>query len=95
MKTVRVISEFVDKFNPARHYAVGEVAKFDDERAADMVARKLAVLVEKPKKPETKPEVKTEEKAEVKTEAKPKPTIAKPLKKGPKEEADGIKKQGK
>ena len=95
MKTVRVISEFLDKFNPARLYKVGEVVQFADERAADMVARKLAVLVEEPKKAEPEPEVKAEAKAEVKNEAKPKPAIAKPLKKGTKDEADGNKKQGK
>lgn len=88
MKTVRVISEFVDKFNPARHYVPGEVVKFDDERVADMVARQLAVVMEDTKKVEPKPEVK----AEPKVESKPKPVIAKPLKKEPKEETDGTKK---
>lgn len=98
MKTVRVISEFVDKYNPTRLYQPGEVVAFDDARAADMVARKLAEVVEKPKREEPKPEVKEEVKAETKTEekpeseVKPKPVIAKPLKKGPKEDTYGTKK---
>ena len=99
MKTVIVISEFVDKYNPARLYKVGEVVSFDDERAADMVARNLAEYKEEPKKVETKPEPQTnaeeEKKEETKTEQKPKPAIAKPLNKRPKEVSSGINKQGK
>lgn len=103
MKTVKVISEFVDKFNPAKHYVVGEIAEFNDERAADMVARRLADYVEQPKKEEPKPapeqkaepEQKEEVKAETQSEVKPKPAIAKPLNKRPKEVSNGINKQGK
>ena len=99
MKTVIVISEFVDKYNPSHLYKVGEIVSFDDERAADMVARNLAEYKDEPKKEESKPapkaEPEVESKEEVKTEEKPKPAIAKPLNKRPKEVSNGINKQGK
>ena len=46
MKKVRVISEFLDKFDLKRTYHVGMEVSFDDARAADVVARHLAEYAE-------------------------------------------------
>lgn len=75
---IRVISEFYDKFHTSTLFKVGTVLDFEESRAKDVIARKLAVpeepkVAKAPKaekkaetevkpKVETKPEVKTEEK---------------------------------
>lgn len=40
---VKVIQEFRDKFNYNTVYKVGEVYEFEEERAKDILARKLGV----------------------------------------------------
>lgn len=39
---VRVISEFYDKFHTSTLFKVGTVLDFDDDRAKDVIAKKLA-----------------------------------------------------
>lgn len=46
MKKVKVISDFLDKFDTNVMYKVGEEREFDDERAADMVDRALAEYIQ-------------------------------------------------
>ena len=76
---IRVISEFYDKFHTSTLFKVGAVLDFDDERANDIISKKLAEPYSEPeKKPEPKPEQPEPEKkkpgrpakAEVKEEAK-------------------------
>lgn len=64
---VRVISEFYDKFHTSTLFKVGAVLEFDDDRARDVIRRKLAEpYKEQQKKEDAKPEPKVEEKAEKK-----------------------------
>ena len=56
---IRVISEFYDKFHTSTLFKVGTVLDFDDERANDIISKKLAEPYVEPK-PEPKPEVKVE-----------------------------------
>ena len=58
---IRVISEFYDKFHTSTLYKVGTVLDFDDERAKDVIAKKLA---EPYSEPEKRPEPKIEHPAE-------------------------------
>lgn len=44
-KKVKVKQVFRDKFNKAVRYEVGQVLDFEEERAADLVNRKLAEYV--------------------------------------------------
>ena len=70
---IRVISEFYDKFHTSTLFKVGTVLDFDEKRAQDVIAKKLAEPYVEPKpepKPEPKTEVKPEPKAEVKIEPK-------------------------
>ena len=75
---IRVISEFYDKYHTSTLYKVGAVLDFDDERAEDVIAKKLAVPYSEPEKKKPgrpakteKADVKVEEpKAEEKTEEK-------------------------
>lgn len=46
MKKVKVISEFIDKYDNSVVYRVGEEVSFDATRADDLVSRGLAVCVE-------------------------------------------------
>ncbi len=78
---IKVISEFYDKFHTSTLYKVGTVLDFEDNRAQDVIARRLAVAYSEPKpepkkeaKPEPKPEPapKPEVKEKEETEAKPK-----------------------
>lgn len=66
---VEVTSPFLDKFNSSRMYNVGEVVEFEDERAKDMISRRLAKAFEEPKE-DPKEEPKEE----------PKPVVKKPRK---------------
>ena len=70
MKKVRVISDFVDKFDTKVIYHIGDEKSFSEERVADMVKRGLAVLIEEEQKvEEPKEAAKVEaEKAEAKVE---------------------------
>lgn len=43
---IKVVQVFRDKFNKAVRYAVGQELEFDQERAADVVSRKLAEFVD-------------------------------------------------
>ena len=78
---IRVISEFYDKFHTSTLFKVGTVLDFDDERAKDVISKKLAEPYsepeQKPKREEQKPErrsgrPKTEVKADAKTDEKEK-----------------------
>lgn len=70
---IKVISPFYDKEHTDTLFTEGTVLDFDEVRAKDVIARKLAVpYEEKPKpapKPEPKPAPKAEPKAEPKTDA--------------------------
>jgi len=68
---IRVISEFYDKFHTSTLFKVGTVLDFDDERANDVISKKLAEPYTEPeerKKPGRPPkaEPKPEQNAEVK-----------------------------
>lgn len=65
---IRVISEFYDKFHTSTLFKVGTVLDFDDERANDIIAKKLA---EPYSEPEKKPEPKKEQPAPVEEKRKP------------------------
>ena len=62
---IRVISEFYDKFHTSTLFKVGTVLDFDEKRAQDVIAKKLAEPYVEPK-PEPKPEPKSEVKIEPK-----------------------------
>jgi len=47
---IRVISEFYDKFHTSTLYKVGTVVDFDDERAKDIISKKLAEPYAAPEK---------------------------------------------
>lgn len=78
MKKVEVLFDFYDKFHTSSLFKVGDVVEFDDERAADVIARGLAKAVKakgkaektpdpgKEDTPETNGEGKTDTKEEVK-----------------------------
>ena len=77
---IRVISEFYDKFHTSTLFKVGTVLDFEEERANDIIRKKLAepYVEEKKKakaepKPEPKPEPKVEQKPEPKVEPKAEP----------------------
>ena len=65
---IRVISEFYDKFHTSTLFKVGTVLDFDDERANDIISKKLA---EPYSEPERKPEPKAEQPAEPKKPGRP------------------------
>ena len=78
---IRVISEFYDKYHTSTLFKVGAVLDFDEERAKDVIAKKLAEPFEEPedkKRPgrppkDVKPEpVKAKETTEVKATEEPK-----------------------
>lgn len=48
---IRVISEFYDKYHTSTLFKVGTVLDFDDERANDIISKKLAEPFVEPKKP--------------------------------------------
>lgn len=76
---IRVISEFYDKFHTSTLFRVGTVLDFDDDRAKDIIAKKLAVSCEEPKaKEEAAAETKavTEPKEENHSEAEAKEEVA-------------------
>ena len=59
---IRVISEFYDKFHTSTLFKVGTVLDFDDDRANDVISKKLAEPYSEPeKKPEPKPAPKVEQ----------------------------------
>ena len=62
---IRVISEFYDKFHTSTLFKVGTVLDFDDDRANDIIAKKLA---EPYSEPEKKPEPKVEKAEQPKVE---------------------------
>ena len=77
---IRVISEFYDKYRTSTLFPVGAVLDFDEARAKDVIAKKLAEPYVEPEKkkpgrpaktdaPAVKPDVKVEEKADVKADA--------------------------
>lgn len=79
---IKVINRFADKYNTARIFEPETVLDFPEERANDLISRKLAVALEpEVKVEETKPkvEVKAEEaeKVEEVKEEKPKRTRGK------------------
>ena len=51
---VRVIAEFYDKFHTSTLYKVGTVLDFDETRAKDVIAKKLAEPYKDTVKPEKK-----------------------------------------
>ncbi len=59
MKKVEVLFDFYDKFHTSTHYKVGDVVEFDEERAADVIARGLAKAVKTKGKTEKTQETKT------------------------------------
>lgn len=61
MKKVEVLFDFYDKFHTSTRYKAGDVVEFDDERAADVIARGLAKAVKTKGKAEKAPETKTGE----------------------------------
>ena len=63
---IRVISEFYDKFHTSTLFKVGTVLDFDDERAKDIISKKLA-------EPYVEPE---EKKKPGRPKAEPKPVVA-------------------
>lgn len=65
---IRVISEFYDKFHTSTLFKVGTVLDFDDERAKDIISKKLA-------EPYVEPE---EKKKPGRPKAEPKPVIEEP-----------------
>lgn len=72
---IRVIQEFYDKFHTSTLFKVGTVLDFEEARAKDVIARKLAepYKEEKPKVETPKVEPKAEAKVEAKAEAKQEP----------------------
>jgi hypothetical protein len=79
---IRVISEFYDKFHTSTLFKVGTVLDFDDDRANDIISKKLAEPYSEPEKNlEPKPEVKAEQ-PEVKTEQVEKTEKPEPKKPG-------------
>ena len=61
MKKVEVLFDFYDKFHISSLFKAGDVVEFDDERAADVIARGLAKAVKAKGKAEKDPEPKTGE----------------------------------
>ncbi len=75
---IRVISEFYDKYHTSTLFKVGTVLDFDDERANDVIAKKLAepyVESEEKKRPGRPPKTE-EQKSSAKAEQKPAPKEA-------------------
>lgn len=56
MKKVEVLFDFYDKFHTSSLFKVGDVVEFDDERAADVIARGLAKAVKAKGKAEKTPD---------------------------------------
>ena len=54
---IRVISEFYDKFHTSTLFKVGMVLDFDDERAKDIIAKKLGEPYSEPEKKPAEPKV--------------------------------------
>lgn len=50
MKVV-VLDKFADKFDFRKKYEKGQIVEFDDDRAKDLIARKLVKKYETSKKP--------------------------------------------
>ena len=57
---IEVISEFYDKFHTSTLFKVGMVLDFDDERAKDIIAKKLGKPYSEPEKV-AEPKVENEE----------------------------------
>ena len=90
---IRVISEFYDKFHTSTLFKVGTVLDFDDERANDIISKKLAEPYTEPeekKKPGRPP--KAEAKAEPAVEQEVKTAEAKVKEESPKTEAEAEEK---
>lgn len=56
MKKVEILFDFYDKFHTSSLFKAGDVVEFDDERAADVVARGLAKAVKTKGKAEKTPD---------------------------------------
>ena len=95
---IRVVSAFCDKFHTNTLYTEGMVLDFDDERANDIIRRKLGVaVVEEQKVEEPAPEPEKVEEPEVKEDApeteetadnEPAPEVEEPVEEAPASEPE-------
>jgi hypothetical protein len=61
---IRVVSEFYDKFHTSTLFKVGTVLDFDDDRANDIISKKLAEPYVEPEEKKKPGRPKTEQKPE-------------------------------